>query len=137
MKVAVIGAGSWGTALANTLALGGNEVCMWARKPEVAASITDQHRNPRYLSDVELEASIVATTSLEEAIQGAGAVVLVTHYLEDIIPEIDRVVLVKDARIIADGPKAEILTSRNMAALFDIPAEVREADGYYSLHANY
>lgn len=78
MKVAVIGAGSWGTALANTLALGGNEVCMWARKSEVAASITNEHRNPRYLSDVELEASIVATTSLEEAIQGAGAVVLVT-----------------------------------------------------------
>lgn len=78
MKVAVIGAGSWGTALANTLALGGNEVCMWARKSEVAASITNEHRNPRYLSDVELEASIVATTSLEETIQGAGAVVLVT-----------------------------------------------------------
>lgn len=78
MKVAVIGAGSWGTALANTLALGGNEVCMWARKPEVASAITSEHRNPRYLSDVELEASIVATTSLEEAIQGTGAVVLVT-----------------------------------------------------------
>jgi glycerol-3-phosphate dehydrogenase (NAD(P)+) len=78
MKVAVIGAGSWGTALANTLALSGNEVCMWARKTEVAHAITNEHRNSRYLSDVVLEPSIVATTSLEEAIHAAGAVVLVT-----------------------------------------------------------
>ena len=48
-KIAVIGAGSWGTALAQTLAVGGNEVCMWARKEEVAQSITQTHRNPRYL----------------------------------------------------------------------------------------
>lgn len=75
--------------------------------------------------------------AMRKVAQQGRAVVLVTHYLEDVIPEIDRVVLMKDARIIADGPKAEVLTSRNMAALFDIPAEVREADGYYSLHANY
>ena len=51
-KIAVIGAGSWGTALAQTLAVGGNEVCMWARKEEVAQSITQTHRNPRYLTGI-------------------------------------------------------------------------------------
>lgn len=78
MKVAVIGAGSWGTALANTLAYNDNEVCMWARKEEVAASICNDHRNPRYLTDAVLAPSITATTSLHEAISGAGAVVVVT-----------------------------------------------------------
>lgn len=78
MKVAVIGAGSWGTALANILAYNDNDVCMWARKEEVARAITEDHRNPRYLTDAELAPSITATTSLEEALAGAGAVVLVT-----------------------------------------------------------
>lgn len=75
--------------------------------------------------------------AMRKVAQQGRAVVLVTHYLEDIIPEIDRVVLVKDAHIIADGPKAEILTGHNIGALFDIPAEVNEDNGYYSLHTNY
>ena len=78
MKVAVIGAGSWGTALANVLASNDNEVCMWARKPEVAEAITNEHRNPRYLSNAALDPAITATAKLEEALAGAGAVVVVT-----------------------------------------------------------
>lgn len=78
MKVAVIGAGSWGTALAQTLAYSENDVCMWARKEEVARAITQDHRNPRYLVEASLSPVIRATTSLEEALDGAGAVVLVT-----------------------------------------------------------
>ena len=85
MKVAVIGAGSWGTALANTLAHNGNDVCMWARKPEVATAVTKQHRNPRYLSDVELAHSLVSTTDLAEALDGAEACVVVvpSHLVRD------------------------------------------------------
>lgn len=75
--------------------------------------------------------------TMRQVAQVGRAVVLVTHYLEDIIPEIQRVVLVKDARIVADGPKAELLTSRRMAQLFDIPANVVSRDGYYSLQADY
>ena len=78
MKVAVIGAGSWGTALATTLAYNGNDVCMWARKEEVARAITEEHRNPRYLTDAALAPNITATASVERALAGAGAVVLVT-----------------------------------------------------------
>lgn len=78
MKVAVIGAGSWGTALANTLAYNENDVCMWARKEEVAEAITKKHRNPRYLVDAELSPAVSATTNLEAALSGAGAIVLVT-----------------------------------------------------------
>lgn len=69
--------------------------------------------------------------------QTGKAIVLVTHYLEDIIPEIGRVVLMKDARVIADGPKERILTADHMSALFDIPAFVECREGYYALRADY
>ncbi len=78
MKVALIGAGSWGTALAQTLAHAGNEVVMWARKPQVASAITQEHRNPRYLSDVRLDEAVSATHDLERCLTGAQAVVMVT-----------------------------------------------------------
>lgn len=85
MKVAVIGAGSWGTALANVLAGNGNQVCMWARKSEVAEGISEAHHNPRYLSDVELDHSIRATTDLAEALEDVEAAVVVvpSHLLRD------------------------------------------------------
>ena len=50
MRVAVIGAGSWGTALALVLAEAGHDVMLWARTAEVARAINAEHRNPRYLS---------------------------------------------------------------------------------------
>lgn len=78
MKVSVIGAGSWGTALAQVLAVAGNDVSMWARKEEVSRSITDEHRNPRYLVDSLLSERIDATTSLQRCLDGAGAVLVVT-----------------------------------------------------------
>lgn len=77
-KIAVIGAGSWGTALAQTLAMGGNEVCMWARKEEVTRSITQDHRNPRYLSGIVLNSLISATSDLSLCVENARALVIVT-----------------------------------------------------------
>lgn len=65
------------------------------------------------------------------------SVVLVTHYPEDIIPAIDRVLLIKDAEVFADGPKEELLTSEVMSELFDVPLVVSEADGWYSLRGAY
>lgn len=77
-KIAVVGAGSWGTALAQTLASTGNEVCMWARKDEVANSITTAHRNPRYLSGIVLADGIYATSDLQECVADAESIVMVT-----------------------------------------------------------
>ncbi len=78
MKTAVIGAGSWGTALAQVLAEGGHEVVLWARSREVADAINAEHRNPRYLTDFLLLPAIRATSSYAEALDGAEAVVIVT-----------------------------------------------------------
>ena len=78
MKVAVIGAGSWGTALSQVLATGEHEVGLWARKAEVARAVNETHYNPRYLSECELSDCIVAASSYDEVLAGASAVVVVT-----------------------------------------------------------
>ena len=65
------------------------------------------------------------------------SVVLVTHYPEDIIPAIERVLLIKDSEVFADGPKAELLTSKHMSELFGVPLIVEERDGWYSLQGRY
>ena len=65
------------------------------------------------------------------------SVVLVTHYPEDIIPAIGRVLLIKDAEVFADGPKESLLTSEVMSELFDVPLVVGVSDGWYSLRGAY
>jgi iron complex transport system ATP-binding protein len=64
------------------------------------------------------------------ASSGVG-LLLVTHHLEEIVPEMDRVVLLRQGAIFADGPKAELLTSARLSALFGVPLDVTEAGGFY------
>ncbi|KQT91044.1 glycerol-3-phosphate dehydrogenase [Marmoricola sp. Leaf446] len=75
-KVAVFGAGSWGTAFSRVLADAGNEVTIWARREEVCASINDQHENREYFPGIELPDTIRATTDPGEAAWEAEFVVL-------------------------------------------------------------
>lgn len=65
------------------------------------------------------------------------SVVLVTHYPEDIIPAIGRVLLIKDATVFADGPKRELLRDATMSELFGVPLAVEEREGWYSLRGRY
>lgn len=78
MKVAVIGAGSWGTALSQLLAIENDNVNLWARRPEVVKSINTEHVNPRYLSDVKLSENVVSTLAYEDCLNNAVAAVVVT-----------------------------------------------------------
>jgi glycerol-3-phosphate dehydrogenase (NAD(P)+) len=71
-----MGAGAWGTALAKVLADAGNDVTIWARRPELADEINDTHRNTNYLGDVELPKSIRATGDPTAALAGACTVLL-------------------------------------------------------------
>jgi len=77
-KVAVFGAGSWGTAFSVVLADAGNQVSLWARRPEVAEEINRTRHNADYHPDVLLPASITATHDVREAAEGAEVVVLAT-----------------------------------------------------------
>ena len=76
-QVAVIGAGSWGTALALVAARAGNRVQLWAHEPEVAASINRERRNALYLSEITLPENIEATNDLAEALSDAEIVLSV------------------------------------------------------------
>ena len=55
------------------------------------------------------------------------------HHVEDIVPQIDRVVLVRDGRIAADGPKRDLMTAETLGELFDIPVQVEQRGGEYRL----
>ncbi|MDV0447871.1 putative ABC transporter ATP-binding protein YlmA [Methanosarcinaceae archaeon Ag5] len=59
-------------------------------------------------------------------------IILVTHDLADIIPEISRVILIKDGKIFADGKKEDILTGENLTALFEVPVTVEKHGDYYA-----
>ena len=73
--VGVLGAGSFGTALAKLLAEGGHRVRLWARDPDVVKAINEEHRHPRRLSDVRLPPGLEATTDLGAAMDDASLVV--------------------------------------------------------------
>jgi iron complex transport system ATP-binding protein len=62
--------------------------------------------------------------------QGTG-ILLITHHIADILPEIDRILLMKEGRIIADGPKLRLLTSENLSSLFKTSVQMTERDGFY------
>lgn len=61
------------------------------------------------------------------------SIILVTHTLPDIIPEIERVVMVKHGRVFLDGPKEELLTSPRLSALFGLPVEVIQRGSYFHI----
>ncbi|SPJ24875.1 NAD(P)H-dependent glycerol-3-phosphate dehydrogenase [Palleronia abyssalis] len=77
-RIAVIGAGSWGTALASVARRAGREVVVWGRDAETIRAIREDHQNPKYLKDVALPEGIEATTDMQEALTGAEAVLIVT-----------------------------------------------------------
>lgn len=75
MRAVVMGSGSWGTAVAKILVDAGNEVTMWARRPELAEQINTAHENSDYLAGVRLPETLRAVSSVPEALAGAELVV--------------------------------------------------------------
>jgi iron complex transport system ATP-binding protein len=68
---------------------------------------------------------------LRKIAKSGTSIILITQHLQDIIPEISRVVLMKQNRIFMDGKKEEILTSKNIGKLYDIAVQINENAGYY------
>jgi len=77
-RVAVIGGGSWGTALASRLAANGHDTLLWAYEPELVAEINSSHTNTPYLPGINLDPKLISTGNLQEAVRGRGIILLVT-----------------------------------------------------------
>jgi iron complex transport system ATP-binding protein len=69
--------------------------------------------------------------TLRRLAQHGVGIVLITHHLADILPEIDRVVMLREGRIFADGPKSELLTEDRLQKLFGVPVTMARRDGFY------
>ena len=82
-------------------------------------------------NSLDLKALHSFRESIRKIADSGKSVILVTHNLEDVIPEIDRVVLIKEGKIFRDGRKEEILTDENLSELFSLPIQVLEKNGYY------
>jgi len=82
-------------------------------------------------NSLDLHALHLFRKTLRKIAKSGTSVILVTQSLQDIIPEINRVILMKRGRFVYDGLKDTALTSKNITRLFDVPVEIMNKDGYY------
>ena len=76
-KIAVLGAGSWGSVLANMLTENGHDVTLWSRNEEQVKQFNTEHTNPRYMKDFVYSTKLTATTDMKEAVKGASVILIV------------------------------------------------------------
>ena len=114
-RVAVVGAGSWGTVLSAVLSKKGHDVCMWAFEPEVAEQITQGRENVSYLPGVKLPENLGSTADLATALQGAEIVVSVSpaQVVGPVMAEA-AAHIEDDALIVSASKGIEITTLRRM-----------------------
>jgi glycerol-3-phosphate dehydrogenase (NAD(P)+) len=114
--IAVIGGGSWGTALATIAGRAGHDVMIWSRNGEVVDSINRDHTNSKYLTDTKLPQNIRATVRLSEALKDAELVILAapSHATRDTLAELKSVV--HEQMIFVSATKGiEIETGKRMS----------------------
>lgn len=80
---------------------------------------------------LDLSAQQELRQMLRRLAQLGTGILLITHHIADILPEIDRVILMHDGRIVADGPKEKLLTGAVLSELFGVTVEVTPRDGFY------
>lgn len=84
-------------------------------------------------SGLDMGAAALMLKLVRQFCRQGGSMLIATHHIDEIVPEIDRVILLQQGRILADGPKREILTSERLSELYGTPLEISERDGWYRL----
>ncbi len=80
---------------------------------------------------LDLSASFDYLERIRRLAQEGRNIIIVTHHLNEIPPEVDRVILLKNGVVMADGRKPDVLTEENLSNVYDTPVRVAEVDGYY------
>lgn len=116
VNIGVLGAGSWGTALASILSSKGYHVKLWGRSKTVCNNINKFHKNEKYLSDTELPIKLRASTDLKEVLDGVKVVVLSvpSHTIREIISQIKGFVN-QDTIIINTAKGFEVKTTKRLS----------------------
>ena len=101
----------------------------------VGSSSTGSDRQMLLLDEPSNALDIAAQQDLRNLLrrlaqQGTG-ILLITHHVSDIIPEIDRILMMKDGRIVADGPRSELLTAPRLSDLFKTEVHLTQKDGFH------
>ena len=127
--LALLEAGPLADALIETMSTGE------ARRILIARALVNE---PRALildeptTGLDLLARSRFLQTLQNLARHGHTIILVTHRVEEIFPEIDRVILLQQGRILYDGRKREVLTSQHLSSLFGAPITVRQSRGYYT-----
>lgn len=129
MKAAVVGAGSWGTALALVLHGNGHHVSLWSHEAEVVDTIRERGENRIYLPGVPVPGGLAVTSSLEEGLAGAELVLSVSpaQFVHDVMGRAAPF-LRPDAMVVSASKGLEISTRRRMDQVLDdlLPASIME-----------
>jgi iron complex transport system ATP-binding protein len=83
---------------------------------------------------LDIAAQLSLRSTLRDLAQAGTGILLVTHHVSEIIPEIERVVLLGAGRVVADGPKDEVLTEARLSAVFGVPLRLLRHEGSYHLY---
>ena len=117
-RIAIIGGGSWGTALGMIAARNTHQVRLWSRNPQVVDSINHSHSNAVYLADVALPDNLSATDRVEEAIAEAELVILAapSHATRKLLGAISES-LTNDMILVSATKGIEIATGKRISQL--------------------
>jgi iron complex transport system ATP-binding protein len=83
---------------------------------------------------LDIAAQLQLRDAMRQLAQSGLGILLVTHHVSEIMPEIERVVMLKEGRILADGPKEKTLTAENLSALFGVAVRLGKHDGNFHIY---
>lgn len=129
-KISVLGAGSWGTALALVLADNHHDVHMWGHRQELIDQINEKHENHDYLPNVALPASIQATTDMKQALEGTDAIIVAvpTKAIREVLKQANEFITSKVPFVhVSKGIEPDTLLRISQMIEQEVPEAKREA----------